>query len=281
MSSANKKNLSEMNCGETQEIITGLVDKELDQGERSALEAHLNECSGCRMAFEEELDLKRKIRQAGERMHAPAPLRSKILSDRRIFPEKRRSARQWLENLWRASPVYRTALALAVLVLLLLPTYYLSSRISQPVAMAAFETYDSFTRGELPVERTQNSDEIVTRLTRAVDGRFHPMGYDLSAMNLTPVAGMVREAQGRKILVAIYQGEGGSLLCYTFLGSEGDAPPNAARFFDPDKKMNFYAFSRNGINAILHREGDVICILASEMPMDELLALARSKAKPS
>ncbi|MCE3241816.1 MAG: hypothetical protein K0Q83_2323 [Deltaproteobacteria bacterium] len=25
-------------------------------------------------------------------------------------------------------------------------------------------------------------------------------------------------------------------------------------------KMNFYAFSRAGINAVLHREGDVICI---------------------
>lgn len=270
-----------MNCAQAQELSTALVDNELDQGERSALEAHLNECSGCRLAFEEELDLKRKIRQAGERMHAPALLRNRILSDRRIFPEKRRSARQWLKTLWPASPVYQTALALAVLVLLLLPTYYLSNRISQTVALAAFETYDSFRRGELPVERTQNSGEIVGRLTRAVDGRFHPMGYDLSAMNMRPVAGVVREIDGRKILVAIYQGEGGSLLCYTFLGSEADAPPNSARFFDPDKKMNFYAFSRAGINAVLHREGDVICILASEMPMDELLALAREKSRRS
>jgi hypothetical protein len=270
-----------MNCEETQELITALVDNELEQGARPGLEAHLNECSGCRLAFEEEMALKRKIRQAGVVMHAPALLRNRILSDSRIFPEKSRSARQWLENLWPGSPVYRTALALAVVMLLLLPTYYISSRISQTVALAALETYDSFARGELPVERMQNSDDIVGRLTRAVDGRFQPMGYDLTAMNLKPVAGMVREAQGRKILVAIYQGEGGSLLCYTFLGSEGDAPPNAARFFDPDKKINFYAFSRAGINAVLHREGDVICILASEMPMDELLALARNKSRPS
>jgi hypothetical protein len=54
-----------------------------------------------------------------------------------------------------------------------------------------------------------------------------------------------------------------------------------ARFFDADKKMNFYAFSQGGMNAVLHREGDVICILVSEMSMDDLLALARSKAKPS
>ena len=270
-----------MNCAQAQELITALVDHELEQGVRSALEAHLNECSGCRLAFAEELALKRKIRLAGERMHAPALLRNRILSDRRIFPEKRRSARQWLKTLWPGSPVYQTALALTVLLLLIVPTYYLTTRMSQTVALAVFETYETFARDELPVERTQNSDEIVGRLTRAVDGRFHPMGYDLSAMNLRPVAGMVREAQGRKILVAIYQGEGGSLLCYTLLGSEADAPPNAAKFFDPDMKMNFYAFSRAGINAVLHREGDVICILASEMPMDDLLALVKAKARPS
>jgi hypothetical protein len=107
------------------------------------------------------------------------------------------------------------------------------------------------------------------------------MGYDLEAMKLHPVAGAVHEVNGRKLLVAVYRGEGGSLLCYTFLGSEADAPPHAARFFDPDMKMNFYAFSQAGINAILHREGDVICILAAEMPMDELLALVRSKARPT
>ena len=273
-----------MNCEEAQQLITALVDNELDREPRSGLEAHLDDCSGCRLAFEEELALKRKIRQAGERMHAPALLRNKILSDRRIFPEERQPVRRWLENLWPSAPVYQTALALTVVVLLLLPTYYLSylsDGTSHPVALAAFEAYDSFARGELPADRMQNSDEIVGRLTRAVDGRFGPMGYDLSAMNLRPVAGMVREAEGRKILVAIYQGEGGSLLCYTLLGSEADVPPNAARFFDPDKKMNFYAFSRAGINAVLHREGDVICILASEMPMDELLALARKRSRPS
>jgi hypothetical protein len=270
-----------MNCEEAQELITALVDQQLDHGERSALEAHMGECSGCRLAFEEELALKRKIRQAGERVHAPPLLRSRILSDPRIFPEKRGWAERWLENLWPRSPVYQTALALTFLVLLSFPTYYLSNRVSQPVALAAFETYDSFRRGELPLDRSWNSDEIARRLTQAVDGRFHPMGYDLSEMNLRPVAGVVREINGRKILVAIYQGEGGSLLCYTFLGSEADTPPNAARFFDPDMNMSFYAFSQAGVNAVLHREGGVICILASEMPMDKLLALVGSKARPS
>jgi anti-sigma factor (TIGR02949 family) len=268
-----------MNCDEAQELITALVDQELDQAERSALEAHLEECSGCRLAFEEELALKQKIRQAGERVHAPALLRSRILSDRRIFTEKSRT--RWQDYIWPLSRLARPALAAGLLLAIALPGLFLLKPKSEPIAAAALETYDLFARGELSVRRTENPDEIVEQLTRAVSGRFHPMAYDLTAMNLRPVAGVVREIHGRKILVAIYQGGGGFLLCYTFLGSEEDAPPNAARFFDPDMKMNFHAFSQAGINAVLHREGDVICILASEMPMDELLALARSKAKPS
>jgi len=270
-----------MNCAEAQELITALIDQELGHAERSPLEEHLSECSGCRLAFEEESALKNKIREAAQRINAPSHLRSQILSDPRIFPEKRRSSRRWQDYLRPMPPLLRPILAFALLLAIALPMFYFSKPRSEPIALAALETYDLFLRGDLPVRRTENTDQIVEELTRAVGGDFHPMGYNLTAMNLRPVAGLVREIDGRKILVAIYQGPGGSLFCYTFLGSAEDAPPNAARFFDTAKKMDFYAFSRGGINAVLHREGRIICILASEMPMEKLLALAQSKAKPS
>ena len=43
--------------------------------------------------------------------------------------------------------------------------------------------------------------------------------------------------------------------------------------------MSFYTFLRSGVNAVLHREGEVICILVSEMSVDDLLALTKSKAR--
>jgi anti-sigma factor (TIGR02949 family) len=270
-----------MTCAEAQELITALIDQELGQAERSSLEEHLSECSGCRLAFEEEAALKQKIREAARRINAPGHLRTRILSDPRIFPEKNRSARRWQDYLRPMPALLRPILAFALLLAIALPTFYFLKPRGEPIALAALETYDRFLGGELPVRRTENTDEIVGELTRAVGGHFHPMGYDLTAMNLRPVAGLVREIDRRKVLVAIYQGQGGTLFCYTFLGSEKDAPANAARFFEAAKKMNFYAFSRGGVNAVLHREGDIICILASEMPMEELLALAKSKANPS
>jgi hypothetical protein len=175
----------------------------------------------------------------------------------------------------------RPALAAAVLLSIVLPAFFFFKAAKEPVATIALESYDLFRKGALSVHRTENPNEVVEQLTRAVGGHFHPMGYDLAAMQLQPVAGFVQEIQGRKILVAIYQGQGGTLFCYTFFGSEEDAPGNSARFYDTAKKINFYAFSRGGLNAVLHREGEIICILASEMPMDDLLALARSKARSS
>jgi hypothetical protein len=269
-----------MTCEEAQELITALVDRELLDPERSSLKLHLQECAVCRLALEQEQALKQAIGGAGERIHAPSDLRHKIVSDQRIFPDKSRSARRWRDYSWLKPQLAHPALAAALVAIAILTIFLLKPR-DQPVSVAALETYILFLRDELPVRRTEDTDQIVKELTRAVGGHFHPMGYDLTAMNLRPVAGLVREIDGRKILVAIYQGQGSTLFCYTFLGSAEDAPPNAARFFDAAKKMNFYAFSRGRVNAVLHREGGVICILASEMPMEKLLALAQSKAKSS
>ena len=268
-----------MTCEEAQELITALVDRELLDPERSSLESHLQGCLSCRVAVEEERLLKQTIRGSAERMRAPGELRDRILSDRRIFPEKNRTG--WRGRLWPMPNLARPAFAAAVLLAIALPAFFFIRGSGEPVAAAALESYNLFQKGALSVNRAENPAEIVERLTRATGGQFHPMGYDLAAMHLQPVAGFVQEIQGRKILVAVYQGQGGTLFCYTFFGSEQDAPSNAARFYDTTKKLNFYAFSRGSVNAVLHREGDIICILASELPIDELLALARLKAKPS
>ena len=91
----------------------------------------------------------------------------------------------------------------------------------------------------------------------------------------------MQEVAGRKIIVALYEGTAPSLTCYTFLGTERDVPKGATLFADPEKKINFYTFSHQGVNGVMHREGELICILVSEIPLAELLALARSKAQPS
>jgi len=267
-----------MTCAEAQELITALVDHELPDPEQSALEVHLNECARCRSVLDEEHLLKQAVRGAAQSVRAPIELRDKILADPRLLPEKRH---RWQDYIWPMPRILPPVFAAALVLLVGFAAFSWIQQRRASVALAALESYDLFLRGELSVQREENTEQIAQQLTRAVDGRFHPMGYNLASMNLRPVAGLVREMKGRKILVAIYEGEGGSLFCYTFLGSEQDAPPNAARFYDVDKKTTFYAFSSGPINAVFHREGDLVCILASDMPMEKLLALAQSKAQSS
>lgn len=64
------------------------------------------------------------------------------------------------------------------------------------------------------------------------------------------------------------------------VGTGADVPAIAANFHDADKQLDFYAFSVGTVNAVVHREDDVICILAAEMAMTGLLNLPRAKAKP-
>jgi mycothiol system anti-sigma-R factor len=268
-----------MICEEAQELITALVDGELLDHERGPLESHLRECPQCSSTMEQEQLLKQMIRDQAAQVRAPAELRRRIFSDRRIFPG--RASARWHHRISSMRRFLLPALAAGLLLAIGVSAFWMLKPPSEPVAAVALGTYSRFAGGELSIDPAESPEAMAERLTRAAGGHLHPMGYDLSAMDLRPVAGLVREIQGRKILVTIYQGLGGTLLCYTFLGSEQDAPPNSAKFVDASKKINFYAFSRGGVNAVLHREGDVICILASDMPMDKLLALARGKARPS
>ena len=151
----------------------------------------------------------------------------------------------------------------------------------EPLSLAALETHERIMRGNLPLIQAASPQEIRERLARSVEGKFVPMEYDLSMMNLRAVGGALREIQRRKVLVTVYAGGIPSVTCYTLLGSEKDAPRSSRVFFDPEKRINFYTFSQDGVNGVLHQEGELICILVSKMPVDNLLEIARANARPS
>jgi anti-sigma factor RsiW len=268
-----------MTCEEIQELITALVDEELTDTERRGVEAHLRDCTACALIAEQQRQVKQAIRARAKRMHAPAELRRAILFDERIFSNKKPAA--WWRSVWPSTHVARAAFAAALLVVVGLPAFLLLRPRSEPIAAAALATYEVFAKSEVSPLGSEKPEELVARLVREVGGHLHPMGYDFSALQMQPVAGSVQEIHGRKVLVVMYRGPSGMLFCYTFVGTEADAPINAAKFYEPAKKMNLYAFARGPVNAVLHREGDLICILASEMPMNELLELTRSKARAS
>ena len=269
-----------MKCEEARGLITALVDDELSASELASIESHLRECVKCQFAHRQERALKTAVRTAGGAVSSPGDLREKILSGLGR-PGKGEALNEPQGPGWLSQLAFRPALAFALLLLLLLPVVYLTRSETAPIALSALKSHERMVAGSLSYIREESPEKLKIQLARSVDGRFGPMGYDLSMMGLRPVGGTVQEVAGRKIIVALYEGTAPSLTCYTFLGTERDVPKGAALFADPEKKINFYTFSHQGVNGVMHREGELICILVSEMPLPDLLALARSKAQPS
>ena len=266
-----------MKCKEAEELISALADNELSERERSSTEGHLRDCPRCQRAYEWHQSLNREIRTVSANVVAPIDLRQRIVSDRRTMPNEGESSSRGKLSL-RLQPFLRPAFASALLVILLISIIFLMQRPSQPISLAALQIRAKIDEGEIPLQKATNTDELHDWLRHAVDGKFGPLGYDFSSLGVKPIGGTVQEVNGRQILVAVFRGNGLSITCFTFLGTEEDAPKNATVFFDPETKIKFYRFSRGGINAVLHRENNIICMLTSNMPPEELLSLARSQS---
>ena len=269
-----------MNCDEARELITALVDNELSGPQRSLIEGHLKECSRCPRLYELERALKREIHSVGASMSAPAELRRKILTNHGLLPNDSESSNGWSRIVLPFRLFLRPAFGLALLLIVLLPVIYLlKPQHSRPISVAALEIQQKIIDGELSLRTAKNRNELRDWQIRAVNGEFMPMEYDLSSMQVESIGGVVQDINGRKVIVTVYKGTSMSVTCFTLRGTEKDAPREATVFYDQRRKINFFTFSRNGYNAVLHREGEVICILMSDMPAEKLLALARGKAE--
>jgi anti-sigma factor RsiW len=267
-----------MKCEEAEELISALADNELSDRERSSIEGHLRDCPRCQRAYEWHQSLNSEIRTVSASVVAPIDLRQRILSDQHTMPKEAESSNGGSKLILRLQPFLRPAFASALLVILLISIFFLMQRPSQPISLTALQIRAKIDEGEISLQEATNTDELHDWLRHAVDGKFGPLGYDFSPLGVKPIGGTVQEVKGRQILVAVFKGNGLSITCFTFLGTEEDAPKNATVFFDPETRMRFYSFSRNGINAVLHREDNTICILTSNMPAEALLSLVRSQS---
>ncbi len=270
-----------MTCKEAEELITALVDNELNGLERQAIDSHLKNCPSCQYAFEQQKELKKQIFTLGARVSAPADLRAKIVSEHNLEPRQAEPSVSWKGFSWAPSFATRPAFALAVLLVLLVPLLYVLWPTGQPIPLLALEAHAKINSGDLSIVRADTPLDVKDRLYEATGGRFAPMGYDLTPIGLQAVGSAVKEVSDRKVLIAVYEGTGPSVSCVTFLGTEQDAPGNAQSFFDPERKANFYTFSDDGINGVMHRVGERICLLVSKRPIQELLDIARSVTKPT
>jgi anti-sigma factor RsiW len=266
-----------MRCDQAQELITARLDNELNSDERSDLEAHMKGCEHCRRALAAESRLKQQIKATRRELVAPAALRREIENQIAV---RRASVATKTDSgfaAWFKLRSWRPVFTVALLVIGIATILYVRAP-QQDLGMAALEIHRNLLSGKTKLVHYDDANRLRQELANAVANRFAPIAFDLSTMNLYPVSGFVQKIDGRDVLVTVYQGGGPAITCFTFLGAESDAPRSAERFYDAAMKVNFYSFSQDGINAVLHQEGNVICILVSKMAPADILALLRGKS---
>src|SRR5436305_7506688 len=72
-----------MSCQETEVLIHGYLDNELDLAHSLELERHLAECASCTRGWQEQLRLREALRTLAPRYTAPDSLRRRIEGPRR------------------------------------------------------------------------------------------------------------------------------------------------------------------------------------------------------
>jgi anti-sigma factor RsiW len=247
-----KKHYSE----ELQDLLSG----HLRHDQRAAVENHLLTCDQCR----KELDALRWTQEQLAKLPAievPPELQESVLH---VLDQQKQQFRNW-----KKYAGYAAAFVLVVLGLL----YFLRPDLASTVV----KDFGDYRSGKLPLElHTQDEKQMEAFFaTHGID--FTTRVFDLAMMKYDLHGGRVHELAGRKSALFVYKGEGNQfLVCQMFPGIASDLPKGA--ILREHNGIEFYVYERNGLTTVFWQEGEVLCVLVSDIPSEQVIQLAFAKA---
>lgn len=100
---------------------------------------------------------------------------------------------------------------------------------------------------------------------------------DLAMMNIVLEGGLRHTLDGRESALYSYRTPSGArLVCQMYEGRLADLPPPAE--VRDENGFRFQVYTRGAVTLVFWQEGDLVCVLASELPASEVIALAVAKA---
>lgn len=264
--------------GHLGETLQDIADDRLSGMALAQANSHLDVCARCRRELEALHRVKRALAPPPEHDVLP-PALSRALSqqlDREDGVAVASSARPRT----RATAVRQWALAAgvaaAVAVSLLLWRHEATPN-SWTAAVA--EDFAAYRSARLPLGlRTADPAELERFFATQGLGFAHV--FDLGMMNYRIEGGEARRAQDRPSALSVYRGpDDERLLCEMFRGRMSELP--AATRSASHNGTTFQVYSQGALTAVFWAEGDVICVLVSDIDSEALLALAFAKAGPA
>ena len=106
---------------------------------------------------------------------------------------------------------------------------------------------------------------------------FETRVFDLGMMGFDIAGGRVEALAGRTAALFAYRGPGGVLMvCRMYLGTLEELP-EPSRMLEHDGVV-FRVYERDGRTLVFWEEGEVVCVLASDAPAQDVIALSFAKA---
>ena len=256
------------------ERLHELLDGRLSAADRLALEEHLRTCDRCQRELERIRSTRDVVRRSlGQPADVPASLRERVRSA--IERESRQPVRPRFARPWQlAAAVVAIALVIAVAVVVMLER----RRIDFPAE--AVRNYTVVDTGTTHLElMTSDVQELERWFNSRLD--FPSRVLDLGMMGYRLVGGRVSSVGPRRSALFVYRHDRGELLvCEMYKGQVKELPAGLERRTHND--IEFLIAQRNGVTAVFWPEGEVVCVLTSKAPRDEVLSLAFAKAmKPA
>lgn len=264
------------------EALQELVDDRLDAEARVAVEEHLAACDTCRRSVEALRWTKRTTARAFASATAPAFLERRVLDaldaeDRSrirsgaVMPPRPGSISTLWGGLLRPIPAIAAIGLIALIVVLSL--WPRSPDFPSSVA----KDYGDYRQGLLTLDLSTDSPQALESHFVERNVAFRTRVLDLGMMQYQLVGGRVHRLGRHPSVLFVYKGPKGQVLvCQMYEGRLLDLPP--ATDIREHGGLVFRVYERLGRTLVFWEEGQVVCVLTSDIPTDEVVQLAFAKA---
>jgi anti-sigma factor RsiW len=267
--------------------LQDLVDGRLSAADEARLRARLETCSACRAELDELLRGRDLARHHIRPEDVPQELLERVRADMRgdtrgdvgggtrlaSTSESRRRRFTRRELLGYGLGAAAAGLAAALYVR---RRYGVPSEVTPQIIPDVFRQYAAYQSGSLPFDVTTSDAPTLERFFNdRLPVRVHVI--DLGMMQYRLLGGRVDRVGGHPSALSAYAGAGSrSLVCVMYPGQMAELPPaNRQR---TDRGITFSIYRQSRTTAVFWAEGEIMCVLVSDLPEEEVIGLAEAKA---
>lgn len=260
------------------EQLVEFVDGRLDEGAASTIRGHLASCEACRAIHADLV----AAQSAAVRLRADVEMPTDLLTSvtraldaeaaSTLAPAPAREPERSAPRLrW---PLWTGVAAAAAVVLAFLVLGPRDVVLDLPAQAARdLEAVGSRT---LPLDAQGNDVAALERYFATSPGPRVRV-IDLAMMNIVLEGGLRHTLDGRQSALYSYRTPSGArLVCQMYEGRLADLPPPGE--VRDQNGFRFQVYTRGVVTVVFWQEGELVCVLASALPADEVIALAVAKA---